>query len=57
MRQRAILVVIVASGNSLANFIPPLMAGPWAPSISIYWCPPLVGTGDDTPRLGLTSQP
>lgn len=34
MRQRAVLVVIVASGNNLANFIPPLMVGPWAPSIT-----------------------
>lgn len=38
MRQRDILVMMVAVGDSLAGFIPPLMVGPWTPSISSYWC-------------------
>lgn len=37
MRQCDILV-IVARGNSVTDFFPPLVLGPWAPSISIYWC-------------------
>lgn len=39
MRQRDILVM-VAIGDSLAGFIPPLMMGPWTPLISSYWCLP-----------------
>ena len=37
-RRQCDILVIVARGNSVTDFFPPLVLGPWAPPISIYWC-------------------